>query len=559
MYRFNYLIKEIMKRNLIKTMTGVLVLTLFMIYGCKKGFLDTANPNKMTEEQFWKTEADLNSAVASVYSLMRQPLHGYWGAFRGIQNINSLGDDVLSFPGGEAATMNIALFTNDATNADAASIFEALYKSIYRANLVLDNAHKVPIADNIRDSYIAEAKFLRGLCYFTLASNFGDVPLKLTPPKVLEDQFVPSKPVAEVYAQVISDFKDAKNGLPPTRPNGDLGRPTSGAAIAYLGKAYLYIKDYPNAESTLALLSTAPYTYNLTPKFEDNFTSLREFNEEAIFQWVYSKVGDQYGPWGVEGSNSPMYNYLPQLIGPPGPVGGGWFKYIPTNYFTNQFMLEQRPAGSDTKFDKRMYYTLSWKRSNFGEADRTWYANKTFDELWAAAQGNITKIFPPSLLDVSGNNKFLINKFTNGWSGIDKADGYWDAEPSTANNVIMRYAEVLLMHAEAAAQNGNLGAAIADLKKIRDRAGLAVKTAAQLPNLQSVMDEISHQKLLEMFFEQNRWHDLKRWYTPAQLKAHFIQANKNGAEFLEPKHYIFPIPKDELQTNNKIEQNPLWR
>ncbi|MNL75633.1 SusD family protein [compost metagenome] len=62
-----------------------------------------------------------------------------------------------------------------------------------------------------------------------------------------------------------------------------------------------------------------------------------------------------------------------------------------------------------------------------------------------------------------------------------------------------------------------------------------------------------------MFFEQNRWHDLKRWYTPAQLKAHFIQANKNGAAFLEPKHYIFPIPKDELQTNNKIQQNPLWR
>jgi len=547
-----------MNRNIIKTMAMVLSLALFMIYGCKKDFLRTTNPNKITEEQFWKTEADLKSAVASVYSLLRQPLYGYWGAFTGIQNINSLGDDVLTFPGGEAATTNIALFTNEATNSDASSTFSALYKSIYRANLVLANADKVQVSDDVRNAYVAEAKFLRGLCYFTLASNFGDVPLIITSAKTAEDQFVPSKPVAEVYAQAISDFTDAKNGLPPTRPSADLGRATSGAAIAYLGKTYLYIKDYPKAEATLALLNAAPYTYDLIADYSENFTSKNEFNKEAVFQWVYGPFGDPYGPWGVEGANSPMYNYLPQLIGPPG--GGGWFKYVPTNYLIDQFKLEQRPAGSDTKFDKRMYYSLSWKRSNFGEPDITWYGGtKTFDDLWASAQANISKIDPKSLLDVSGTNQFLINKFTNGWSGVASADNYWSATPSTANNVIMRYAEVLLMHAEAAAKNGNLAAAIADLKRIRARAGLVEKTAANLPDLASVMNEISHQKLLEMFFEQNRWHDLKRWYTPAELKTHFTQTNKQGAQFLQPKHYIFPIPTGELQTNNKIEQNPLWR
>ncbi|SMD15226.1 RagB/SusD family nutrient uptake outer membrane protein [Pedobacter nyackensis] len=547
-----------MNRNIIKTMAMVLPLALFMIYGCKKDFLKTTNPNKNTEEQFWKTEADLKSAVASVYSLLRQPLYGYWGAFTGIQNINSLGDDVLTFPGGEAATTNIALFTNEATNSDASSTFSALYKSIYRANLVLANAEKVKVSDDVRNAYIAEAKFLRGLCYFTLASNFGDVPLIITSAKTADDQFVPSKPVAEVYAQAISDFTDAKNGLLPTRPTADLGRATSGAAIAYLGKTYLYIKDYPKAEATLALLNTAPYTYDLIADYSENFTSKNEFNKEAVFQWVYGPFGDPYGPWGVEGANSPMYNYLPQLIGPPG--GGGWFKYVPTNYLIDQFKSEQRPVGSDTKFDKRMYYSLSWKRSNFGEADITWYGGtKTFDDLWASAQANISKIDPKSLLDVSGTNQFLINKFTNGWSGVASADNYWSATPSTANNVIMRYAEVLLMHAEAAAKNGNLAAAIADLKRIRARAGLVEKTAVNLPDLTSVMNEISHQKLLEMFFEQNRWHDLKRWYTPAELKAHFTQTNKHGAPFLQPKHYIFPIPTGELQTNNKIEQNILWR
>jgi len=65
--------------------------------------------------------------------------------------------------------------------------------------------------------------------------------------------------------------------------------------------------------------------------------------------------------------------------------------------------------------------------------------------------------------------------------------------------------------------------------------------------------------LLEMFFEQNRWQDLKRWYTPAQLKVHFMETNKQGAQYLQPRNYVFPIPTAELQTNNKIEQNPLWR
>lgn len=542
-----------MYKNTIKTIVPVLLVALFTTYGCKKNFLETSDPNRITEEQFWKTEADVLSAVASVYSPLRQPLYGYWGAFTGIQNINSLGDDVLTFPGGEAATMSIALFTNEARNSDAESTFSALYKSIYRANQLLGNIDKVPMSDDKKTAFIAETKFLRGLCYFTLASNFGDVPLVIAPAKTASDQFVPSSPVAQVYAHAILDLTEAKNGLPATRLPEDLGRATSGAAIAYMGKAYLYIKDYAKAEATLALLKTSPYNYSLAPEFSDNFTSKREFNEEAIFQWVYGAFGDQYSPWSAEGANAGMYNYLPQLIGSR--AAGGWFKYMPTNYLVDQFMAEQRLAGSDTKFDKRMYFTLSWKRSDYGETDIKYYGQtKTFDDLWTAAQANISKL--PATVQPK---KFLIHKFTNGWDNKPEGDSYWGAVPSTANNVIMRYAEVLLMHAEAAAQNGNLAAAIADLKLIRDRAGLKEKKSADLPDLPSVMAEISHQKLLEMFFEENRWQDLKRWYTPDQLKAHFTAVGKEGAQYLRPRNYIFPIPTGELQTNNKIDQNPLWK
>mgnify|MGYP006376281521 CR=1 FL=1 len=108
--------------------------TIVVIMGCKKSFLETSNPNQLTEDKFWKTEADVKSAVASVYSPMRLPLSGYWGAFRGYQDINALGDDVLTIPGGEPSTIQIANFINDAKNGDAQDIFAKLYSCIYRAN-----------------------------------------------------------------------------------------------------------------------------------------------------------------------------------------------------------------------------------------------------------------------------------------------------------------------------------------------------------------------------------------------------------------------------------------
>lgn len=547
-----------MRKNKIKAIALAIPVALLLVSGCKKNFLNVTNPNQITEQQFWKTEADVMSAVASVYSPMRVPLSGYWGAYTGLQDMNALGDDVLTIPGQEPPTWQIMTFTNDATNSDASTIFTQLYKAIYRANLVLDNIGQVPLTAAQQTSYIAETKFLRGLCYFTLASNYGDVPLIIASAKTPEDDFVPCSPVSQVWQQVIADLTAAKNGLPSSRATADEGRATSGAAIAYLGKTYLYLKQYAQAETTLALLYTSPYSYGLVPNFSDNFTSQNKFNQEAVFQWVYGAFGSPYGPWGEEGANAGMYNYLPQFLGTP--AGGGWFKYLPTNYFVTQFLQEQRPAGSDTKFDKRMYVTLAWKHSAFGEPDVTWYGgSETFDQLWASAHANIAKIAPASLFDTVTNGKFLINKFTNSWGSASTGDNYWAATPSTANNVIMRFAEVLLMHAEAAAQNGDLAQAITDINTIRERAGLVDKTAANLPDVTSIMAEIGHQKLLEMFFEENRWQDLKRWYAPSDLKNYFISVNRQGAQYLQPKNYIFPIPASELQTNNKAVQNPLWK
>lgn len=487
---------------------------------------------------------------------MRLPLSGYWGAFRGYQDINALGDDVLTIPGGEPSTIQVANFINDAKNGDTQDIFAKLYSSIYRANLVIENAAKANLDATLTKSYVAEAKFLRGLSYFILASNYGDVPLKISVAQSSSDAFVPSSPVADIYQQAIKDFSESAADLPVTRATGDKGRVTRGAATAFLGKAYLYIKDYGNAETTLAKLLTAPFDYDLIGNYEDNFTDKNEFNKESVLEWVYGPFNSQYSPWNEESGGNAMYNYRPQLTGSP--ASGGWFKYIPSQFVVKEFKKEPRPAGSDTKFDKRMYASLMWKYSDFGEANTTWYDNQTFDDLWAAASTSIDRFEP--IYKTFSEGKFLNKKFTTAWRNANDGDNYWAAAPSTANVEVMRFAEVLLLHAEAALMNNHAAEALKGINRIRVRAGLPSKTSADFPATADMMAEIQHQKLLEMYFEQNRWNDLKRWYPDATALKTYMSSNlKQGAQRIESKHYIFPIPAAELQTNNKLSQNSLWK
>jgi hypothetical protein len=538
---------------------SALTLVLATAAGCnEKEFLNQKDPVHVTDDSFWKDESSISAALGASYSPLRSSLYGYWGSFEGIQDINAMGDDIFTIPGEEANTWRIATFSNDENNGDLNSIFSNTYKCIHRVNLLLTKIGSITMSDEKKALYIAEAKFLRGLSYYILASNWGGVPVRTKPMETTDDYATPCSTKEQVWAQVVQDLTDARTGLPVKRDPKELGRATSGAAIAYLGKAYMFMEDYPKAETTFALLYQPTFGYDLVANYEDNFTDANENNQESIFEWTFAPLGNQYGAWSTETANSPMYNYLPQFIGPP--AGGGWFKYLPSNYLVEQFVKEKRPAGADTKYDKRMYASLMWKYSKLGETDTTWYEGQTFDALWSSALSKIERLTTETPLDTVTYGRFLIKKGTSAWRKVANADNYWGPTPSTANYRVLRFAEVLLLHAEAAARNGNLGPAISDLGKIRARAGLAVKTAADLPGKDQILAEIDHQKLLELFFEQNRIYDLKRWNTNvAQLSATFVAHQKQGASAFQAKHYVFPIPAGELKSNPKATQNALWQ
>ncbi len=542
-----------MKTNILKKLVLVPAAVLAMT-GCNESdFLSFTNPNEYVEDTYWSSEANAQAAKATIYSPIRSQMYGYFGGYTGWHTMNRA-DDTWFILGEEAHNWQPATFTNTPNTAE--SDFGRIYNTINRANVLLNNIHKVNMDQTKMNELIGEASFLRGYAYFLLVTNFGDVPLRLvSAAESLEETMKPSSPEADIWKQVEADFKTAKEYLPITRPSDEAGRVTKGTAIAYLGKTYNYLKRYEEGEAELKTIMQSPYTYDLTENFEDNFTEYTELNKESIFELVYEgKYGS--GTWGAEGPNDTQGWVIPNFAGPQGT--GGWFKWMPTASIVDDFIVEERPAGSDTRFDKRMYTSFFWKHSDYETTveDGAWFGDMSFDEIWEACATKRLR-GEPDYPTISGKpGRFLIKKFTNFYKNEAEANSMYNQANQNNNLRVMRFAEVLLLHAEACIKTNKLAEAAADLTRIRDRAGLAKKTWNGADEL---WEEMVHQNELEFFFEGHRFFDLKRWYSYEEMKQIFVKNKKQGAENFQPKHFYLPIPQNELNTNEAIEQHPMWR
>lgn len=527
--------------------------SVVILSGCQKDFLDKINRNQPVEQTFWTTADNAEKALPTIYSPIRGQMYGYYGAYTGWHTMNR-GDDVWFILGEEVQNWQPVSFTN--TPSTPGMDFGSLYSGVNRANVFLKNIANVTMDASRKNLLIGEASFLRGLYYFLLVTNYGDVPLRLLPAGDDPDGVMKaSSPEADVWKQIIADFTTAKAALPVTRDPKEVGRATKGAAIAFLGKSLVYTKNYKDAETELAALLSAPYTYDLVANYEDNFNENTELNKESVFELLYDgKFGS--GSWGSESATSTMGFVLPNFVGSAGT--GGWFKWMPSMSIVRDFIAEERPTGSDTRFDKRMYASFFWKYSDYSDvvADKSWFGNQSFDDLWANAEGKRQR-GEPTYPVISGKpGRFLIKKYTNFWKNTSDANSMYDQSNQNNNLRMFRFSEVLLLHAEACVKNGNLSAAAADLKRIRDRAGLANKTWA---NADELMNEIIKQNELEFFFEGHRFFDMKRFYSYDQMKQVFIDNQQQGAANFQPKHFYLPIPQDEINSNSAIQQNPAWR
>lgn len=500
----------------------IFLLAATLIGSCKKSVLELENPNRITEETFWETEADVNSAFAATYGLLRDVDGGFWGV-RGIELANGRGDDFY-IRNDVADLYQLSTFTNTPDNGTANNLWNISYRGIFRANQIMENIERVPLDATKMKEYVAEAKFLRGLYYFILTINFGDVPLILAVPATTEEYFKAKSPEAEIWAQIIADFTAAGADLPASYSSEWVGRATKGAALAYLGKAYLFTKDYANAEATLTQVTTMGY--QLMPNYEDNFLVATKNNAESIFEIQLADVGGT-DPWSGENANQALGVTTAQEFAPA--EVSGWFEVSPTDKLFNEFQKEKTV---DNDFDPRMYATLVW---NYPGA--TFY-NKPFSDF--------KLIFGYQSMFKKYQNYTQDNEL----AGSSGASNY----ASSNNERALRYADVLLMLAEALTMQGNVAGAYPYVEQIRTRAHLAALPAGY--NQQQMMAEIVHQRMIEFARENQRFYDLKRW---GLLQQEIANSDKVGRQFFVPgKHEYFPIPQNEINSNQLIQQNPNW-
>ncbi len=463
--------------------------------------LDKEPLPSISPSNFFKTADDADAAITAVYD-------GLQGVGAYAQDLNVVGEmpsDNCTSTNGDVAPMdNIAWMS---TTSQVTNVYREAYIAINRANAVLKYVPALDMVSGRKNAILGEARFLRALSYFNLVKLYGGVPLRLEPtesgaPSALN---LPRASAEQVYQQVVTDLTDAE----PLVLNANPTRATKGSVNALLARVQLTQRNWVAAQAAANKVITGG-AYALTGNYKSLFPA--DNKSESVFEVQFSGNSD-----------GGTFNILPDLLLPSPPATYSFPKFnIPTPELIQY---------ADTANDLRWKYI---GRTNAGR-DHGSYVD--------GGRGN-------------GNDRGpFVYKWPSNPNGFNSPDNYY----------VLRYADVLLMYAEAAnEQAGPTADALAKLNLVRQRAGLTILTTAspQAASKQTLRNEIDRQRRLELAFEGERWFDLLRYARHNQVEAgaHAVTAldiiaqKRQGAR--DVKYLLFPIPLGELNTNTQIQQNP---
>lgn len=488
-----------------KNISLLFIVTILLLPGCNKDFLKEEPESFITAENLFTSQsgalAGLNATYASLKNFRntgRAMLVGVVGTDEGQLGIDEAG-----------ATDRLALDAYDGNlnplTPAIVQLWRVCYQGISRANAVIQNVPAINMDETLKKRIIAEASFIRALNYFWAVQLFGDVPIITTVITDADNYNYPRQNVELVYKLIIEDLTTAETDLPEADAytGNNRGRASKGAAKALLGKVYLSapapIRDFVKAETKLKEVVVSN-KYILLPNFADVFDVTKENNAESVFEVQFISPDQTNNMSFCTGSRAVPDNIL----------GGGYAWFIPTDYLFNLY-----DAGDVRK-------------------------SVTFRTQFFTASGQlITSAANPEHI------KPHVKKFEDPTARPANAVG--------KNTYIIRYADVVLMYAEALNEQGKTGDAIVEFNKIRNRA--AILPAGTL-NQGALREAILTERMKELAFEGWRWYDLKRTGKLVELaKLHNPRAKAN----ISAKNNLFPIPLSEINNNDGIkptDQNP---
>jgi len=519
-----------MKKIIISSIAFVL-----LSISCNKDFLNTKPVDSATLESLFSNADNLKLAVNGIYDVFQG---GVWGGsfYHLAPHTDGISEDAILCCDWEGGFKLIAAGTilPSSTYGVVGFKWGYGYQGISRANAVLahiDNP-EIVLTDDDRAKYKGEVRFLRGLMYFELTNNYGDVPLILEPVEISKAK-VPRNPKADVIKAVLEDLDFAAANLGTTPINGEIGRPVKQSALGLKARVLLYQGKWAEAAAAAKQVIDMELSgaTGLSSDYEGLFNGTNKSDKEVLFAIQYRGASASSADVG-EG------NYLNMHYGPINEeTGGGWGSLTYEETMFDAFYMKDGlskdqsplfdPAHPYANRDKRLYWSF------FVPEYATW-DGKPYTE--ANYNGSIPEL-------PLGTKKWVSETDINQNNGAQSG--------GNANYIILRYADVLLMYAEA--QNEAVGpdaSVYAAINKVRARAEVASVTTGLTQS--QMRDVIRHERKVEFSQEGLRYFDLIRWGIAKQL----INSNKRAGNNWHDYNALLPIPQSEINANPNLTQNP---
>lgn len=488
--------------------------------------LETIPTGSVSELIFWQTETDALLAVNAAY----RELDG-----NGLVGLVTTTDLAMHAPSGPQTLYDIAVGTIDPTNYSVRDYWRRYWIGVRKANDPINNIDKIGTGDPVLLARLkAEARFLRAYYYTMLTTFYGDVPL-ITEPLIIQDR--PSRTSkSEVVDFIISELDAITGTLPVSYSGNDIGRATRGAALALKARVALYNGRYAIArDAAKAVIDLG--VYELYPDYEKLFWYEGQSSKEVIFDRQYA-IGFGYTDYVGRSASS---------LG-----GGSWIDPLRAYLLIHEYKGAKDPENEYAGIDPRFGYNVFYPGAEMpnGEIYDSTPTSETDDRL--------------------ASSEFATNYGFNIRKAIDwEIDGNNPAQ-STLNFILIRYADVLLMYAEAKIEINELDNSVyAAINQVRTRPTVEMAPITTGKSQSELREIVRRERTVELAFEGLHLFDMNRWQlgeAKTQPALGIRYKNQNGEwvivnrnlirNFRADRDYVWPIPQEEIEVNPNIGQNP---
>jgi hypothetical protein len=509
--------KDNLKLNIMKNLNLGLVLVLtFVISLSSCNDLEENPVGILSPETFFSTPDDALNAVNGAYGeFINERAYGRKLTLS-LMLLSDIGD--IGDPGTSSRRIELNTFVHDSNNGMIAAFWPQLYRVVSASNNAIDGIPSVEMNEEDKNGLIAEARFARALAYYHLVRLFGPVPYIdgfVDDPSSLND--IESTPVDQIYEGIISDLQFGVDNLPDTYNNGLRSRATAGSAATMLASVHLTRGNWQQSAemAEFVIQNKARFGYELLDDYQNLYRADTQDNEEQIF------TIDFLG--GITGSDQANVDYLAPLTGIRDADQNGWSVDVPS--------MDAFESFNDDDYRKEVGFQVE------------------------ALQGGEMVPFTEFQFPRPHIAKYALFPGAN-------ADGS-DGRDSDFNYTVYRYAEVLLIAAEALNEvnGGPTPQAYDYINQVRQRArnadgGTPNSFPADLTaglSQQAFLDAVMEERRIELSFEYKRWYDIVR---RRMLEEVFTGPNSVEPRPVDPsKHYLLPLPQDELDRNPNLRPN----